>query len=137
MKREKGFTLIEVIIAMAILAAGIMAAFALFSGALRLSGGSRDLSEAAIYADQRMEEALLAPNPVEGKEHGYFGDKYKWELSTSIVLHEMEAGEGEKERAYEEIQMTVTISWMDGKDMLSTEVSAARLRMAGKKDEGA
>ena len=128
MKREGGFTLIEVIIAMAILAAGITAIFGFFSSSLRLSSGSRDLSEAAIYASQRMEEALLTPNPVEGTEHGYFGDKYRWELSTSIVIHEVEG------KAFEEILMTVMIQWMDGKDMLSTEVSATRLRAAEKKN---
>ena len=148
MKREEGFTLLEVIVAMTILAAGIVAVFGFFSGSLRLSAGSRDASDATIYASQRIEEALMAPNPVEGKEHGYFGDKFRWELSTSIVLHEPEAGEedrqavggeerdGEKPQAYEEIRITVTIYWTEGEDELSTDVSAARWRLA-KKDEKA
>ncbi|MCL1926515.1 MAG: prepilin-type N-terminal cleavage/methylation domain-containing protein [Syntrophorhabdaceae bacterium] len=138
MKREEGFTLIEVIVSMTILAAGIIAVFGLLSGSLRLSSVSRDSLEASIYAGQRIEEAFLAPNPVEGEERGSFGDKYRWELSTSFVGQETEAeeeGETEKrEEAYEGIRMTVRIVWTDGGDERSTEVSAIRWRLL-KKDE--
>jgi len=136
MKKEEGFTLLEVIVAMTVLAAGIVAVFGLFSGTLRLSAGSRDALEASIYAGQRIEEAFLAPNPVEGEERGFFGDKFRWELSTSIVSYgaeteeEREKGEGK----YEGIRMTVRILWTDGEDERSTEVSAIRWRLA-KKDE--
>ena len=52
---------------MTIFAAGIVVVFGLLSGALRLSAGSRDASESAIYARQRMEEALLAPTRRRGR----------------------------------------------------------------------
>jgi len=135
MMKKEGFTLLEVVVAMTILAAGIMVVFGLFSGSLRLSAGSRDASEAAIYAGQRIEEALLAPNPAEGKEQGSFGEKYRWELSTSIVSHEISAREGERKEIYEEIRMKVTIRWMDGDDELSTEVSAVRWRPVRKNEK--
>jgi len=126
MKGEEGFTLLEVIVAVTILASGIMAVFGLFSGSLRLSAGSRDVSEAYIYAGQRIEEALLAPSPLGGTEQGSFGDRFRWELSTSIVPYEAEATEGEKKEEYEEIRVTATISWTDGGDERSTEVSTVR-----------
>jgi len=134
MKGKEGFTLLEVIVAMTILATGIVAVFGLFSGSLRLSAGSRDASEATIYAGQRIEEALLAPNHAEGKEHGTFGDKFRWELSTSIVSREIESREKNK-NVYEEIRMTVTIYWVDGGDELSTEVSAVRWKLVGKNEK--
>ncbi|MGZ8441336.1 MAG: type IV pilus modification PilV family protein, partial [Candidatus Deferrimicrobiaceae bacterium] len=79
---EGGFTLLEVIVAMTLFAAGIVVVISLFSGALRLSAGSRDVSASTIYAGQRMEEALLVQNPVEGVERGAFGDDYRWEVAT-------------------------------------------------------
>jgi len=136
MKREEGFTLLEVIVAMTILAAGIMAVFGFFSGSMRLSAGSRDTLEASIYAGQRIEEAFLAPNPTEGKDQGLFGDKYRWELVTSIVAHETDEEGEELQEMYEGIRMTVTIIWDDGGDERSMEVSAIRWRPV-KKDENA
>jgi prepilin-type N-terminal cleavage/methylation domain-containing protein len=121
-RTDGGFTLLEVIVAMTLFAAGIVMVFQLFSGAIRLSAGSRDASESAIYARQRMEEALLAPNPVEGKEEGAFGEKYRWELDTAFVP------QGEEETQYDEIRLRVTIRWMDGEDERSVDLGATRWR---------
>jgi general secretion pathway protein I len=121
---EKGFTLLEVIVAMAIFAAGIVAISRLFSGSLRLSGGARDASAAAIYARQRMEEALLVPNPVEGEEQGPFGDKYRWQVATFFVPQE-------EEKPYDEIQVRVTVRWEDGVDGRAVDLAATRWRWKG------
>lgn len=118
---EKGFALLEVIVAMALFAAGIVAVSRLFTGSLRLSGGARDASAAAIYARQRMEEALLAPDPVEGVERGAFGEGYRWKLETSILPPGEEA-------PYDEIRYRVTVTWDDGGQERATEVTAGRWR---------
>jgi general secretion pathway protein I len=129
-RAEGGFTLLEVVVAMTILAVGIVLVFELFSGALRLSAGSRDASESTIYARQRMEEALLAPNPVEGREQGNFGEKYRWELDTAFIPRE------DEERPYDEIRFRVTIRWRDGGDERSVDLGATRWRWR-EKNEGA
>jgi general secretion pathway protein I len=116
-----GFTLLEVVVAMALLAAGIAAVSELLSGALRLSAAARDASESVIYARQRMEEALLAPNPVAGTEQGRFGPKYRWEVATAFVPQE-------GDEPYDEIRLQVTVRWMDGGDEHAVELSATRWR---------
>ena len=122
---------------MTILGAGIALVFGLLSGTLRLAAGSRDASETAIYAGQRLEEALLRPDPAEGMERGTFGDKYRWELATSILpLEAVEEGEEGEEEPYDEIRLRVTIHWMDGGDERSVEVGATRW-MRREKDEDA
>ena len=126
---KKGFALLEVIVAMALFAAGIVAISRLFTGSLRLSGGARDTSGAAIYARQRMEEALLAPDPAEGVEQGAFGDGYRWKLTTSFVPPEMET-------PYDEIRYRVTVTWNDGEDVRAMELLAERWRWR-KTDAGA
>jgi general secretion pathway protein I len=127
---EGGFTLLEVIVAMTLFAAGIVMVLRLFSGALRLSAGSRDASASTIYAGQRMEEALLVPNPVEGVERGTFGDKYRWEVATVIAPQE------EEEKPYDEIRVHVTVRWTDGEDERAVDLSATRWRWR-ERDEGA
>lgn len=126
---DRGFTLLEVIVAMTLFAAGIVLVLRLFSGALRLSAGSRDASASAIYAGQRMEEALLAPNPVEGMERGTFGDNYRWEVDTSFVPRE-------EEKPYDEIRVRVTVRWTDGRDERAVDLSATRWRWR-ERDAGA
>lgn len=118
---ERGFTLLEVIVAIALFAAGIVAISRLFTGSLRLSGGARDASVAAIYARQRMEEALLAPDPVDGTEQGTFGEGYRWKLETSFAPRE-------EEKPYDEIRYRVTVMWADGGEERATELTAGRWR---------
>jgi prepilin-type N-terminal cleavage/methylation domain-containing protein len=118
---KKGFALLEVIVAMALFAAGIVAVSRLFTGSLRLSAGARDASAGAIYARQRMEEALLAPDPAEGVEQGAFGDRYRWKLETSFVPQE-------EEKPYDEIRYRVTVTWDDGGRERGTELTSERWR---------
>jgi len=118
---EGGFTLLEVVVAMALFAAGIVAIYQLYSGALRLAAGSRDATASSIYARQRMEEALLAPDPVEGVERGTFGGRYRWEVATSIAQQEGET-------PYDEVRVRVTVSWRDGEDERAVDLSAIRWR---------
>jgi general secretion pathway protein I len=119
---EGGFTLLEVVVAMALFAAGIVAVYQLYSGALRLAAGSRDASASSIYARQRMEEALLVRDPVEGVERGTFGDRYRWEVTTSIAPQE-------EETPYDEVHVRVTVSWKDGADERAVDLSATRWRL--------
>ena len=116
---RSGFTLLEVVVALAIFTAGILAILELFSGSLRLSEGARDVSAAQIYASQRMEEALLAPNPVPGVERGTFGEKYRWEANTTL-------GPPEEESPYQEVRIRVFVRWDDGAQERSVDVAGSR-----------
>jgi type II secretory pathway pseudopilin PulG len=118
---KKGFMLLEVIVAMALFAAGIVAVSRLFTGSLLLSAGARDASAGAIYAQQRMEEALLAPDPAEGVEQGAFGEGYRWKLETSFVPLE-------EEKPYDEIRYRVTVTWDDGGRERAMELTSERWR---------
>jgi general secretion pathway protein I len=114
-----GFTLLEVVVALTIFAVGILAIIELFSGSLRLSEGARDVSAAQVYASQRMEEALLAPDPVPGVESGAFGEKYRWEMMTTQEPTE-------EESPYREMHIQVIIRWDDGVQERSVDLSASR-----------
>jgi len=122
---RKGFTLLEVVIAMAILGAGIAALLALFAGSLRLAGGARDTAAAAVYASQRLEEALLAPNVEEGEETGPFGAKYRWVTRTTVLPP------GEEEKPYRAVRIEVTVTWGDPGAERSVDVAATRWEKSG------
>ena len=117
-KREGGFTLLEVLVALAILAAGLMGLLELLSGSLRLSGGARDVTAASLYASQRLEEALLEPRPAEGRETGLFGRKYRWTTDTSFLPEENDR--------FQAARVKVTVSWTDGYRPMAVSVVAIR-----------
>ncbi|KPK39442.1 MAG: hypothetical protein AMJ78_08525 [Omnitrophica WOR_2 bacterium SM23_29] len=55
-RRHKGFTLIEIVISLAILAVGLVALLALFVISFDTASRAANLTDAAIYAKQKMEE---------------------------------------------------------------------------------
>jgi len=124
-----GFTLLEVVVALTIFAVGILAIIELFSGSLRLSEGARDVSAAQVYASQRMEEALLIPNPVPGVERGAFGEKYRWETNTTLMSPE-------EESPYQEVRIQVFVRWNDGPEERSVDLAASRWERRRPGEEG-
>jgi type II secretion system protein I len=124
-----GFTLLEVLVALAIFAAGVLAIIDLFSGSLRLSEGARDVSAAQVYASQRMEEALLSPNPKPGVENGLFGERYRWETRTTWET-------SEEDIPFREVRIRVTIRWDDGARERSVDLVASRWKRRQPDEKG-
>ncbi len=78
---NKGFTLIEVIVALAILGVGLTVIIELFSGGLRLARASMEYTKAVNYARMKMEEVTLKPAVQEGTERGESEDgAFRWQL---------------------------------------------------------
>jgi type II secretion system protein I len=114
-----GFTLLEVIVALAILGAGLLGLLELLSGSLRLSGGARDVTAASVYASQRLEEALLAPRLEEGVETGLFGENYRWTTEISFLAEE-------ELPVFRPVRIQVTVSWGDGTRERAVSLAATR-----------
>lgn len=74
-KGGAGFTLIEVMVAMAIVAICLVAVMQLFSAGLKISTLSRDFTRAIVHAKDKMEELSIKPQPGSG----VFEDGFKWE----------------------------------------------------------
>ncbi|HEY3488945.1 MAG TPA: prepilin-type N-terminal cleavage/methylation domain-containing protein [Candidatus Deferrimicrobiaceae bacterium] len=121
---RSGFTLIEVVVALTILAAGMAGLMALLRGSLRLSGGARDVTTATLYASQRLEEALLSPAPQDSETHGDFDAKYRWNLSAETLP-------AEDNVPVEGRLFRVTVLWDDGAEARSVALSASRWRRKG------
>lgn len=80
---ENGFSLLEVIVALAIMGIGFVLIMELFSGSLRSGGISKDYTEAIIYARGKMDEILIEPK--EGADRGEFKEGYRWESEVEIL----------------------------------------------------
>lgn len=80
---EEGFTLLEVMIAMAILAIALVAVYQSQSQSLSMAGDSRFLTTASLLAQSRMAEIDAADPREITAGNGEFGDDfpdYRWQL---------------------------------------------------------
>jgi general secretion pathway protein I len=83
--RNQGFTLLEIVVAMAILGIGLVVIIELFSGGLRLARVSEEYTKAAGYARMKMEEVSLAKSLEEGIQEGEFDSFYRWAVEVKKV----------------------------------------------------
>jgi prepilin-type N-terminal cleavage/methylation domain-containing protein len=83
--KKQGFTLLEVLVAMAILGIGLIVIIELFSGGLRLGRTSEEYTRAVGYARMKLEEISLAKTLEEGIEEGEFDREYRWQVEVKKV----------------------------------------------------
>jgi len=84
-KRTGGFTLMEVVVALAVLGVGLIVIIELFSGGLRVGRVSGEYTRAVGYARVKMEDIALAREIKEGMEEGEFDKNYRWRLEVMRV----------------------------------------------------
>lgn len=81
MTRQRGYTLLEVIVAFALLALALTLLLGILSGAARQVRGSSDGARAALYAQSLMAEVGTGEALVAGQRTGDFEDgRYRWQL---------------------------------------------------------
>jgi general secretion pathway protein I len=82
---KQGFTLLEVLVAMAILSIGLIVIIELFSGGLRLGRTAEEYTKAVGHARMKLEEISLAKSLEEGIEEGEFDREYRWQVEVKKV----------------------------------------------------
>jgi type II secretion system protein I len=103
-----GFTLIEVLVALAILSLAVVASIQGFAQGLRLLKLAGDHQQAMLLADQKLREIV---EPKEGREQGTEGRLW-WERTTQLLETPdlTPAGGAERGRVYE---IGVRVAWED------------------------
>jgi general secretion pathway protein I len=86
MKRQRGFSLLEVILAFALLSVGLGILIAILSGGLAQVRGAGDATEATLHAQSLLDQVGVL-EPIEPKrERGDFdAGRYRWELEITEV----------------------------------------------------
>jgi general secretion pathway protein I len=87
-KIENGFTLLEVVVAMAIVGLGVVTLLEIFSQGLRLGARSFERSEAIAYGRQALDRSLIRRELRDGGEEGSFGGKHRWRLQVGSFRDE-------------------------------------------------
>lgn len=126
MNQKRGFTLIEVVVALSILGVGLMVIIELFAGGLRLGRASQEYTKATQYARTKMEELALKPSAIEGIEEGEFDETYRWKVETKRVdLFPFEK-ETDFKPPVDLLQIRVDVIWKSGLKERSMSVESFR-----------
>ncbi len=122
-----GFTLLEIMIALSILAVGLVAVLELFAGSLRLTGKASHRTQAVIYA-QNVMDGFFAPDFLEdGEESGELPDGFFWRAQIrEIFPAENEALDGESSPLHIK-EITVSVGWEEGESHRSFALRSLRL----------
>jgi len=126
---ERGFTLLEVAVALAILGAGVVTCLQIFSGSLRLQDRASRETRAVLHARATMDALLFQPEIVDHTEDRTTADGFV----THILVRHAEPVEGAPEMgdADELPEVTlrylqVDVVWQDGLGQKSYTVTSLR-----------
>lgn len=81
----KGFTLLEVLVALTIVGLGVVAVLQVFSLGLRLGARSTTSTEAVTYGARVMDELLARKKLFEGSDSGTLGAAGRWRSQVQAV----------------------------------------------------
>ncbi|MCK5541758.1 MAG: prepilin-type N-terminal cleavage/methylation domain-containing protein [Desulfobacterales bacterium] len=122
--RSNGFTLIEVLTAMMILAVSFVVLLQLFSGGLRTGRLTDDYTRAILHAREKMEEILLFEKSGSDEQEGEFEDGFKWK--TEIVRVENTEAEAAK-MSLNSFNVKVEVTWFEGSRKKHFEINSLKI----------
>lgn len=123
-KIQNGFTLLEVVVAMAIVGLGVVTLIEIFSLGLRLVAKSSERTTAMAYGRQVMDEVLISRGTKEGAEEGSFGGKHRWRLQVKPVQADTKLLSSS---AWELKEFTLQMGYREGEREKQVEMRTLRL----------
>jgi general secretion pathway protein I len=134
---HKGFTLLEILLALALLSVSLTWIMQNFSNGMRIAHTSKTYTTAVTYAKQKLEEFQLQQEIEETEESGSFDDGYSWRI-TIVPYEDYLEEEGDDEDLFEHLPLEMfrldsVVSWMEGEKEKSVSLSTLK---TVKKQEG-
>jgi len=131
MNRQRGFSLLEILIAFSILALSLGILLKIFSAGINNAGVAEEYTAAVQVAESLMAEtgaeAPLKPHQATGLEH----DKYHWQVSVSPFQFSAENLDVTTITA-ELFKIKVVVSWGEGAKAARRQVELITLKLVNK-----
>ncbi len=128
---QRGFTLLEVLLAVMILGLSITAILYQFQVALRAGSKSREQSVAVMHAREKLEELKIQKEFTESSESGSFDDGYEWETRVTPYSHSEEDEDTYESLKHETFELQAIVTW--GNDEREKQVELTTLKTVRKK----
>jgi general secretion pathway protein I len=113
-RRQRGFTLIEVIVAFALLALALTLILGSLSGAARQVRAADDASRAALHAQSLLAQVGVGETLVPGRSDGRFeGTPYAWSLEVAPYVDPLKRPGTVDPSAMRLLQLRLAVRWGD------------------------
>jgi len=129
---NRGFTLIEILVAISILSISLVVIFQLFSGGLKSSRLSDQYTRGIFHAKEKMEEILLSTEFAEEVSEGEFEDSFRWK---SKIVPIEQAEEEASKLPFNTYNIKVDIFWDEGYKEKRFSISTMKVVEKKKDDE--
>lgn len=116
--RQRGMTLLEVMVAFVIFGLIFATVLQILSGSLRNTQRSAEYTQAALWAQSRLDAIGIDPPLEEGSYDGEFDDDYRWELSIQpYEFNDAEAAVNVEEFPVELFYVELLVTWGEQKGL--------------------
>ena len=110
--RQRGFSLLEILVAFSILALSLGVLMQIFSGSLRNADITRDQAQAVALAQTLLASAGVETALAAGERSGSVDDKFRWQLRAAPAAQELRAGaSGAVPLTLELWEVSVRVAW--------------------------
>jgi len=127
-----GFTLIEILVAISILAISLVVILQLFSGGLKSSRLSDEYTRGIFHAREKMGEVLLSKEVSAGETEGEFSDSFRWKCQIELIES---VEEDEEKLPFNMFNIKVDIIWDVGGKEKRFQVSTMKVVEKKEDDE--
>jgi general secretion pathway protein I len=110
-RRQRGFTLIEVVVAFVLLALVLATSFQIFTSGLQRAGDLEDYSRALVIAQTQLAQSTIGETFEEGEKSGETEDRrFRWTVATSQYDDGTDA-EQRQLSSYYSVRVAVRVAW--------------------------
>ena len=124
---QKGFTLLETLVALAVLAMVLGVIYQIFGTSLRNMQYAKDYSHAQMLAESKLAELSKGLPVRAGAWEGEFNEKYSWQMDVA----KLPAVDEEGGDVIEKYQIDFAVSWNAGKQQQAISLRTYRLAIEG------
>jgi general secretion pathway protein I len=121
----RGFTLIEVLVALTILSLSLGIIFSVFSVGLRGKRAAEDYETATLLAESRLNSIGIDEPIREGETVGQFDDRFWWK--TVVTPYHEEGRDETKDLLRRPVLVTIAVSWGEAGSEKSVTLRTLRL----------
>ena len=123
--RSRGFTLIEVLVALAVLALALGVLFQIFSTGLNNSRVAEAYAKATLLAQSKLASLGIEESLGEGENTGRFDGQFGWRVD--VHSHEREERPVGQVTPLEPYEVVVTVYWGETDEERSVSLTTLRL----------
>lgn len=127
---QRGFSLIEVLVAFVLLSFSLAVILQIFSGSLRNVAAARNYTNAMVLADAKL-SSLGSELPIEtGEVTGEDGD-FVWRLSITPYVYPDESPEQDSQQTDQQLfEVSISVSWQQGARQPQVDMHTLRIGQA-------